>query len=373
MKVFRCRTLRLNGLVLASMIANTAIAAHRVPIPFPPTSLPQKVSAKRMREIYEQVKTPFKVGLVIKPKKGEKVDCPDVFRMDGKWYMVFVVNKDGIGYETHLAESDDLLHWKRLGKVLSFRKSGWDKRQADGGIELFDTTWGGADAWQPYHGRYWATYIGGAKKGYETDPLSMGLAWTRTPTKALPWHRYKNNPILSPSQPDARLFERGTIYKSQIIQDPERTTGYRFVMFYNGKQKGGDGHEAIGMAVSNDMLHWHRFGRKSVIYNAPKGRWSISGDPQITRIDGLWVMFYYGAFWKPEAFDTFAVSYDLMHWTKWKGPDLISPSKPYDRRFAHKPWVLKYKGIVYHFYCAVGNQGRGIALATSKRLSTLGH
>jgi hypothetical protein len=34
--------------------------------------------------------------------------------------------------------------------------------------------------------------------------------------------------------------------------------------------------------------------------------------------------------------------------------------------YAHKPWLLKHKGVVYHFYCAVGNQGRAIALATSR-------
>lgn len=39
-------------------------------------------------------------------------------------------------------------------------------------------------------------------------------------------------------------------------------------------------------------------------------------------------------------------------------------------RHSGKPWVIYYKGIVYHFYCAVGNEGRVIALATSKDLRT---
>lgn len=45
--------------------------------------------------------------------------------------------------------------------------------------------------------------------------------------------------------------------------------------------------------------------------------------------------------WKPGAFDTFAVSSDLVHWTKWTGPDLVAPSLPWDETYAHKPWVLK--------------------------------
>jgi hypothetical protein len=78
-------------------------------------------------------------------------------------------------------------------------------------------------------------------------------------------------------------------------------------------------------------------------------------------------MFYFGAFWKPKAFDRFACSYDLVNWTDWTGEDLISPSEPYDSQYAHKPFVIKDKGVVYHFYCAVDGQNRrGIAVATSK-------
>ncbi|MCF0193439.1 MAG: beta-galactosidase, partial [Prevotella sp.] len=68
------------------------------------------------------------------------------------------------------------------------------------------------------------------------------------------------------------------------------------------------------------------------------------------------------------AYNTFAVSSDLKQWTDWNGADLIVPSKPYDEMFAHKSYVVKHDGVVYHFYCAVNNNGqRGIAVATSKR------
>jgi predicted GH43/DUF377 family glycosyl hydrolase len=109
-----------------------------------------------------------------------------------------------------------------------------------------------------------------------------------------------------------------------------------------------------------------------VIDNGERG---ISGDPQIVRMPGvgdggrdLWVMFYFGHAWKPKAFDTFACSYDLEHWTTWDGEHLVEPSEPWDKTFAHKPWVVKADGVVYHFYCAVGDQGRAVALATSRDL-----
>jgi hypothetical protein len=55
-----------------------------------------------------------------------------------------------------------------------------------------------------------------------------------------------------------------------------------------------------------------------------------------------------------------------MNWTYWKGEDLINSSENFDSRYAHKPFVIKHQGIVYHFYCAVDeNDNRGIAVATS--------
>src|SRR3546814_16839671 len=79
-------------------------------------------------------------------------------------------------------------------------------------------------------------------------------------------------------------------------------------------------------------------------------------------------MFYFGAFWRPGAFERFACSYDLVHWTTWQGEDLVASSEPYDSEYAHKPWVIKWNDGVYHFYHAVGEGGRVIALATSTDL-----
>jgi predicted GH43/DUF377 family glycosyl hydrolase len=198
-------------------------------------------------------------------------------------------------------------------------------------------------------------------EGYETDPLAIGIAWTIDPSKPIEWNRF-DEPVLSRDQPDVREFEAMTQYKSNIIYDKDESLGYPFVMFYNGKKR--HGYERIGMAVSRDMRLWHRYGTEPVIDNG-KG---ISGDPQITRMDDVWVMFYFGCGWRPKAFDTFACSYDLVHWTKWNGPNLVEPSESWDDTYAHKPWIIKHDGIVYHFYCAVGDQGRVIALATSKDL-----
>lgn len=328
------------------------------------------VDASTMERVYDEVKTPFKYGVILKGGTNDFVDCPSIFRSGGHWYMMYVAIKDKVGYETFLARSDDLLYWDKLGRILSFTKSGWDAWQADGGIALADYNWDGTHELEKFDGKYWLSYIGGAKQGYETDPLSVGIAWSKNPMKIQEWTRLAENPVLSHEQSDVREFERKTLYKSTIIHDQPESLGFPFVMFYNAKVK--NGYERIGMAVSKDMAHWNRYGVTPVVVNGEAKTNGISGDPQIVKIGDVWVMFYFGAGWQPRAFDTFACSYDLVHWTKWTGPHLIEPGESYDKTYAHKPWVLKYNGVVYHFYCAVGNEGRVIALATSHELKTAG-
>jgi len=326
------------------------------------------IPPEQMRAIYEEARTPYKYGIVIPAPEGKKVDCPTVFRHGDRWYMVYVqLENEPQGYTTQLAASDDLLHWQTRDTILP-RGDGdaWDKANAAGGIALVDTQWGGEGTLGTHEGRYWMSYLGGASPGYETPPLCISMASTLDPTSVTEWEKLPA-PILRPDDKDSRPFETGTLFKSFIFRDATATFGAPFVMYYNARPPRGD--ETIGMAVSQDLRTWRRHGDSPVVVNPRPPELThgvISGDPQIVRMGDLWVMFYFGAFWKPKAFDTFAASRDLVHWTRWDGPHLIEPSEPWDDEFAHKPWVLKHDGVVYHFYCAVGNQGRAIALATSR-------
>lgn len=346
------------GIILIMMLLAGSVSAQTAGQAVPPAV---------MQQVYEKVKTPYKYGLVVIPEdRSRKADCPSVFRKGRTWYMTYIVF-DGRGYETWLAKSDDLLHWKTLGQMLSFSDTAWDANQKAGYVALQDTRWGGSYRWRRYKGRYWMSYIGGAETGYEKGLLSVGMAYThRKPVTPHEWQRL-GKPVLMATDTGAGWWENNTLYKSSVIRDKARTTGYPFVMYYNAK---GDslrperGKERIGMAVSRDMQHWMRYGKDPVL-NHHAG---ITGDAVIQRMNKLWVMFYFGAFWKdrPGAFNRFACSYDGVHWTDWDGPDLISSSEDYDARFAHKSSVIYYKGVVYHFYCAVDKEDRrGIAVATS--------
>jgi predicted GH43/DUF377 family glycosyl hydrolase len=331
----------------------------------------QDVPQSLMQSIYEQVKTPYKYGLVISPDTiTKKIDCPSVFRKGSNWYMTYILF-DGRGYETWLAKSKNLLEWKTLGRIMSFSDTAdWDNNQKAAYIALQDTKWGGSYALQKFDNKYWMSYFGGKDRGYETGPLAIGIANT-TADITIPneWQRLAK-PVLSSTDTAVRWWENKKLFKSSIIWDKEKTTGYSFVMYYNAN--GDSSHntpkwrwfERIGMAVSNDMITWKRLGDNPVVHH----KIGITGDAELQKINDVWVMFYFGAFWegRKDAFNRFACSYDLVHWTDWNGDDLIKSSEEYDAKFAHKSFVVKWKGVTYHFYCAVDKKDRrGIAVATS--------
>jgi len=324
-----------------------------------------KVSDSRMQEIYQSIKTPYKYGLVMVPDDSTKMtDSPSVFRYKEKWYMSYIIF-DGKGYETWLAKSSDLLHWKNPVKILSFTKGTWDASQKAGYIALQDYKWEGSYTVEKYKGKYWMSYLGGSTEGYEAGVLGTGIANSSSLITPHQWNT-SVHPVISAHDKDVRWYDKETIYKSTVIHDKKQTLGYPFIMYYNAKGSDSANNkitaERIAMAVSHDMLNWKRFGNEPVLDHKS----GITGDAFITKIDDTWVMFYFGAYGRPGAFDRFACSYDLVNWTDWQGNDLVSPSENYDSMYAHKPFVIKYKGIVYHFYCAVDNKmRRGIAVATS--------
>ncbi len=356
---------------LLTLLALVAMAAG--------ASAQQHVSQERMAEVYEEVKTPYKYGMVLAPTDNRhKIDCPTVFRENDRWYMTYVVYdgkgaKDGRGYETWLAESDNLLEWRTLGRVLAFRDGTWDEHQRGGFPALVDMEWGGSYALQSYKGRRWMTYIGGNGRGYEaiSAPLHIGLAWTKgDPTKPHNWEA-PLKPLLSIDDKEVQWWESLVQYKSMVYWDKSERLGAPFVMYYNAGGKNpetGFKGERVGIALSKNMTKWTRYEGNPVLSHEAQG--TITGDAQIAKMGDLYVMFYFSAFnpTRPyKAYNTFACSYDMVTWDDWQGDDLIYPTKSYDEMFAHKSFVLKHDGVVYHFYCAVNDdEQRGIAVATSR-------
>ncbi len=328
------------------------------------------ITKEKMNEIYKKTKTPYKRGAIVK-FEDSLCDSPTIFKFNRRWYMYFVridKNVRSSGYETHMASSDDLLNWKYEGKILRRSDAAvWDSKQRGGYAAFVDNAFGGTNEIQMVNDKYYMSYLGGCLDGYETDPLSMGLAYSQDPTDVDAFSTFKE-PILSPLDSDAREFEKITLFKSFMFIDDDMTLGHKYVNAYNARDE--KNAERIYLAVSDDGESWTRYGGKPIIDEIDKiDNLIISGDPQIVKIDGLYVMFYFRYAAGKGAYNTFACSEDLTDWTVWEGEPLIKPEYEWENVHAHKSYVIKDGNIVYHFYCACNDKKeRFIALATSEEI-----
>jgi len=80
--------------VLLSLCRAESAGSRRV---LPAKSKGKAVDAETMQRIYEQIKTPYKYGVILKAQDGKKLDCPSVYRHGRKWCMMYIIF-DGNGY-----------------------------------------------------------------------------------------------------------------------------------------------------------------------------------------------------------------------------------------------------------------------------------
>ena len=172
---------------------------------------------RAMERVYDAVKTPYKYGVILRPGDGESVDCPNVFRHGGQ--LVHALRRhperdrlrDPPGRERRPAPLD-----AGRAPCCPSATAGWDRWQADASLALVDPAWGGSAALQPFDGRYWISYFGGAKQGYEPDPLSLGSRVdARRPRGRAPWTRLEENPVLTPEP-----ARRAAVRAGHALQEP---------------------------------------------------------------------------------------------------------------------------------------------------------
>lgn len=273
------------------------------------------------------------------------VDSPFVFRHGGRYHMMHV-GFDGIGYQTSIAHSDDLLHWEKDAPL--FRReelSGWDAGGIAGVWILRENSLQGPPALKKWDGKYWMVYHSYPDAGYEAGPACIGLAYTQDETLRN-WTRLEQ-PVLR--WQDGAGWERGGLYKGCLVEHEGR-----LYLFYNAKD--GDRwlwHEQIGLAVSDDMTHWTRLSDRPVVVNGGGWDCAFCADPCVVQYGGEWLMFYYGYDGR-HAQEGLARSTDLYRWEKLSAPILCNGEPgSIDELHAHKPSVFEEDGCLYHFYCAV--------------------
>ena len=322
------------------------------------------------------LETPYqydKLVLSASHKKGafdeKSVDCPFVFLHNGLYHMTFV-GFDGIGYQTGLATSHDLLNWKKYGCVIP--------RNPKDPITRYNV----AMMWimrengvfspgrlRKVNGRYLGAWNAYPRPGYESGPAVIGLCWS---DDLHHWHL--DPPCMRPDDPDAKPWEQGGLYKACILEHDGT-----YYMFYNAKthnlprSEGGGWHEQIGLATSTDLKHWHRYPGNPIIRNGPKGSWDdrFASDPCVLHDGERWAFFYYGLSSDGKARDLLALGKNLHHPVKTNSI-LVAPGPPgsVDDTYSHKPSIIHANDDLYHFYCAVSgswpNDVRGISCARSR-------
>lgn len=324
--------------------------------------------------------TPFKYGKPVLAGSGEEgsfdrdaVDCPFVFQHNGQFYMMYV-GFDGTGYQTALAVSSDLLNWKPKGIILRRNEgSGWDNNNIAGTWILRENRLDAPPVLKKWNNKYWLVYHAYPEFGYEEGSAQIGLAWTEDETLT-EWNRLPK-PILTPE--DGADWERGGLYKECLIEHEGR-----FYLFYNAKNKNkGRWVEQTGLAVSDDLLNWERHAHNPVL-RVSQDRWDrgFVSDPCVLRDGDRWVMYYFGYDYN-RAQEGIALSDDLLTWEKYPHPIIqVGEEGEIDSVFAHKPSVMMFNGVLYHFYCACrpyrngdptknfGKEFRTISVAASQNI-----
>jgi hypothetical protein len=294
-------------------------------------------------------------------------DVPSVFQVRNgeKWRMTFI-GFDGDGYQSFAAESDDLVNWSNLRLAMGYGPEGAFDH---GGVVLGGFLYEDYDikaqrVLKKHKARYWSLYGAYPRQGgYELRPGYEGVA---SSDDGLTWRRAKDGPILSVHQSDCGRWEKDCIYQPWLLEHQGK--------YYNFYNAAAGEIEQIGLALSEDLIHWKRFERNPVIPNGPEGSYNqtFCSDGKVFRDKDHWVMFFFGV-GRGGAHIMTAFSRDLYDWTVDPDPIYKSGGNPsgLDDRFAHKVSLVwnHENGAYYMFYNAVGNKGRGVGLITSRPLA----
>ena len=302
-------------------------------------------------------------------------DAPTVYQIPGddKWYLSFI-GFDGAGYQSFVAESDDLIHWKNYRLAMGYGSPGdWDHGGRVIGAFLYESY----DLRAPrllkkLRGQYWTLFGAYPRQGgYELRPGYEGVAAS---DNGLAWKRAQDQPILSVHDADCAAWEKDCIYQPWLLRHDGRY--YNFYNAANGSV------EQTGLAFSNDLLTWRRHPANPVLRNRPGGYdEQFCSDPKVFRDGDHWVMIYFGV-GRGGAHVMVAFSRDLLAWTADPEPLYKAGGNPtgLDKQYAHKISLVYQPKLktFFLFYCAVpGTEGptggRGIGLITSSALYGVDH
>jgi predicted GH43/DUF377 family glycosyl hydrolase len=290
------------------------------------------------------------------------VDDPFVFSFNGGFYMTYV-GFDGIGYQTGLASSADLVNWKKEGCILHRdEKSAAIKYNVAMTWIVRDNALYGPGQLTRIGGKYVGAYTAYPGSGYEQGAGVIGLCRSTDLS-----HWQIEEPCLLPQS--GAPWEQGGLYKICLVHDEGK-----LYLFYNAKNRTAQPwNEQTGVAISHDLKTWQRFSGNPTIANGPPESpdCRFASNPCVLKNGKVWAFYYFGLDNHGVARDLLATGPDLLHPQKSDQIMLdVGPPGSVDSAYAHKPSMFAHQSILYHFYCAVSKQDgkytRGISVARSQ-------
>lgn len=246
------------------------------------------------------------------------------------------------------ATSDDLITWSKQGELI--KPSGL----ASNGDQYGMT----GPAIYYYDGLYYLYYLGLNGSGYEGEPINMCLATTASLTSPSWTYRGIKIPIQSSG------WANEAIYHANIF-----TYNNKWWIFFNARGSiEGVSAERFGYATSDSIDGDWTVSSDRVSKNLEVHETFIrAADPAVFEFNGLLYVFFFSITTTDNS-----KAVDQWGWTTpsefpngWRyGGELLDTTPTYQSSYAHKPFVIKYNNVLYHYYTAVGDQGRCIALKT---------
>jgi len=208
-------------------------------------------------------------------EKDGGVEDPRLVQIGGTFYLTYTgYNKKDA--QLCLAQSADLIHWKRLGVILPAYQGNWNRAW----------TKSGAIVSKQIGGKYWMYWLGTAAD--KTDQMGVSSS-----TDLVHWHEETATPVLPrrPGRFDSRVVEPGP---------PPILTPQGIVLIYNGADD--------RLVYRTGIAVFDRRDPRKVLYRsdqplfAPEREWEKIGQvPNVVFVEGMarkgndWLFYYGGA------------------------------------------------------------------------------
>lgn len=241
--------------------------------------------------------------------EGRVVYHPQIIKKDKQYYLFYTgttsIQKICFRHDIGVVISNDLKNWTRYNNNPILSPGASD--EWDGGLVAHSYI-------IKKDNLYYMFYDGSPEKQWQEE---IGLAIS---DNLIHWEKYENNPVLKTSD---FWWDKDHVSRCCVFSEGGRY--YMFFAGHNGRC------ERIGLAISDDLFHWKKQGSEPVLNLGKQGDWDefhIS-DPKIIKVDNTFLMFYTGYDSKKKKGRIgLALSNDLINWHKFKKNPILDVGKP---------------------------------------------